>query len=109
MDGLGRRFHIIRNDWRFHLLLEPNGFASNRPVIFKDDLSEISFVLENRAPVPAKHHQTGIKLMGLPEGEYKILMDGQVIQTIVGGKTWQKIRLPIGGKKEISVSLKKVN
>ncbi|MCX7974279.1 MAG: DUF5695 domain-containing protein [Candidatus Aminicenantes bacterium] len=108
MDGLGRRFHLIRGNLRFHLLFDHNGFASNRPIIFDDDLSEISFVLENRAPVPAKHHQTEMKLLGLPDGKYQVLMAGQNIQTISGGKTWQKIRLPIGAKKEITVLIKKL-
>lgn len=107
LDGLGRRFHIIRNNLRFHLLLDHNGFASNRPIIFNDDLSEICFVLENRAPTPAKHHETEIKLKGLPEIKYKVLMDGQVIKIITGGESWQKIRLPIGAKKEIFLSVKK--
>ncbi|MGQ9470185.1 MAG: hypothetical protein ACUVR0_00635 [Candidatus Aminicenantales bacterium] len=85
-------------------MLDHNGFATFRPVSFNEKLTELD--LENRAPLPAKHHQTEMKIKGLPEGKYEVLLAGKIIGTISGGKMWEKVRLPIGPRKEISVLIK---
>ncbi len=39
-DGLQMRLQVIRKQQRFHLLLDNDGFAAERPITIIDDLSQ---------------------------------------------------------------------
>ena len=74
-DGVRRRFHILRQDQRVHLLLDRDHIAADVPVRFDDALSSLSFTLETADP---QSHATTLRLAGLPAGDYAIALDGQV-------------------------------
>ena len=40
-DGLRKRFHVILDGQRFHLQLDRDGFAENKPIVFARTLDEI--------------------------------------------------------------------
>jgi hypothetical protein len=92
-DGLRVRFHAVRGTERLHLELERDGFASERPVILRDDLARIEFTLENRT---GDRHDTRLTVSGLSAGRYDIAVDGRTVSTIQGGDTAQRVRLPMG-------------
>ena len=95
MDGVRRRFHWMRGASRFHLVLERDGFAAGRPLAIAENLSEVSFVLENRALDQAQPHETGMKIAGLPAGSYDIALDGRPFKRISGGPATQLLSLPV--------------
>ena len=95
LDGVRRRFHWVRESTRFHLLLDRDGFAAGQPVIAAENLSEISFSVENRSPNQAKQHTTEMRLSGLPSGSYEIALDGKSLRQISGGPAQQRIQLPV--------------
>ena len=64
LDGVRRRFHWMGASSRFHLWLDRDGFAAGRPVVAAENLSEISFSLENRSPNQAKPHTTEMRIVG---------------------------------------------
>ena len=96
LDGLRRRFHVIRDDARLHLTLDRDGFAAGEPIRFDEGLSEISFAIENRTPGATREHTAEMTLSGLPGRSYDILLDGTVLREIKGGSTPNKIPLPVG-------------
>ena len=97
MDGVRRRFHWVRGATRFHLTLERDGFAAGQPLAATETLSDISFVLENRAPNQTEPHATGMQVSGLPAGSYEIALDGKPFQRISGGPATQRFSLPMQG------------
>jgi hypothetical protein len=105
-DGINRRFHIITDRQRFHLLLERDGFAAGQPLRFDDDLREISFTLENRDSDPAREHRTALSASGLPAGAYAVEAGGRVIANLAGSGT---VELTVRGNEGIPVSLRRVN
>lgn len=82
-DGLRVRFHVIRGDQRFHMVLDHDGYAREQPIVVSDDLSRIQFTLENRTGGP---HQTGLSIEGLPAGEYEVAVDGKSAEIIKGAQ-----------------------
>jgi hypothetical protein len=94
MDGVRRRFHWVRGTTRFHLLLDRDGFASGQPVTATENLSEISFSVENRSPNQTPH-TTELMVSGLPAGSFEILLDGKTLQPIHGSPAQQRVLLPL--------------
>ena len=92
-DGLRVRLHVIRGEQRLHMTLDHDGFAADRPVVVADDLSRIEFALENRA---GGAHRTELTLAGLPEGDYRVTVDGAPVAAIAGGRPHRRIALPVG-------------
>jgi hypothetical protein len=72
-DGVNRLFHVIRGSQRFHMILDRDRYASDKPIILNDDLSRISFTLQN---VASSDHTTTLSLEGLPDGNYSLTVDG---------------------------------
>jgi hypothetical protein len=78
-DGIRRRFHFITDKQKFHLQLLSDGFVKDRPLIFNDSLSEISFEIENRSRVD---HTFCFCCSGLPAGTYAIAINGKKISML---------------------------
>jgi hypothetical protein len=106
LDGLRRRFHVIRGDNRLHLKFDRDGFVAGQPIRFDEALNEISFTLENRAPEPGGEHTAEMMLSGLPGQSYEISLDGTALREISGGSTPNKIPIPVG-KKETRIVIKR--
>jgi hypothetical protein len=73
-DGLRNNLHIIKENKRFSLLLERDGFAEDQSIAVKDSLEEIAFVLENRA---GSEHKTKLTVSGLPAGSFAVKINGR--------------------------------
>ena len=101
-DGLRCRFHCIRPDQRLHMILERDGYAAGKPIRIKDDLSQILFTLENRS---GHAHTAGLRLAGLPQGNYSVRAGGRTLTSIQGGPTEQTVLLPIGEVPTLGVSM----
>ena len=103
-DGLRCRFHVIRADQGLHMILERDGYAKERPIRVRNDLSQITFWLENRA----EHaHMSGLRLSGLPEGGYIVQAGDRTVTSIQGGPTEQTVLLPIIEDPVIRISITK--
>ncbi|MBN2182639.1 MAG: hypothetical protein JW715_12065 [Sedimentisphaerales bacterium] len=105
-DGLRTRFHVIRNEQRFHMILDRDGYSQAQPITVSDDLGRIDFTLENRS---GHAHNSGLKLAGLPEGDYRVLLDERTIASINGGATEQLIILPVGDDAASRISIMRTN
>ena len=58
-----------------------------------DDLSCICFALESRGAV---EHTTAVRVSGLPEGIYEVLLDGQCLATLATSPRGElEFRLPV--------------
>ncbi len=106
-DGLRQRFHVIRGDLRFHLLLERDGFSREKPIRFDDSLDEVSFTLENRA---GNDHTTSFSVSGLPTGRYELLCDGNSLAVFESSMPKREISLSLSftENKELEVLIKKI-
>jgi len=104
-DGLRQRFHIIRGGQRFHMLLERDGFAKDKPIVVDDGLNRIQFTIENRARRP---HTTTLDVSGLSAGTYEVkgVPSGGKI-TVTEGESAQ-CSLKVGDKREYHVTIKKI-
>jgi hypothetical protein len=91
-DGLRVRFHVIREDQRFHMTLDRDGYASEQPIVVSDDLSSIRFTLENRV---GRAHETNLALTGLPAEDYTVAVDGRAVGTVRGAAE-TRMSLPVG-------------
>jgi len=105
-DGVRQRLRLVRGKTRLRLRLDRDGFAKGRPIVVKDDLSEIAFTLENRG---TNEHTTRLTLRGLPKGAYAVLAAGKKLRTIEGDtKTGAILELPVpAGSKTVSVVIKR--
>ena len=72
-DGVRRRFHILKEKYRFHIEIRYDRFAENIPISISPNLDSICFDLENVDNLP---HEATLLLSGLPEAKYQILIDG---------------------------------
>jgi len=105
-DGLRERFHVIRGEQRFHLILDQDGFAKDKPIFVDNSLSEIRFTLENRG---GEQHVARLKVSGLPAGNYSVSEDGIPVSTLKVEKGQENaILLPIHEKGEAEVDLRKI-
>lgn len=93
-DGLRARFHIVSGKQRVHILLDRDGFAKDKPVLFDDSLSVIKFNLENRSTAS---HEVLIRVAGLPRGAYQVKAQGHSLQRLeVRSIDEQQLRIPVG-------------
>jgi len=92
-DSLRKRFYIIGENQRVHLLLNRDGFAKDQPITYNEDLSKIEFVLENRT---SDVHQTTLTIGGLPAGKYELVFEEKVIVTFTSqGKNTHELDIPV--------------
>lgn len=105
-DGLRSRFHVIRNDRRLHMILERDGYASEKPILVSDNLQSIVFTLENRS---GHAHETSLLLSGLPQGEYSVRIDNRPVATIRGGSNEQRVKLPVSDAAPVRVSIARLD
>jgi len=102
-DGLRIRFHVVRGDERLHMVLDHDGYAAERPVVVDDGLGRIQFTLENRA---GRAHETGLRIAGLPAGEYSVAVAGRKVATVQGGTLGEsRIALPVGAGPTTQVTI----
>jgi hypothetical protein len=101
-DGLRVRLHVVRDNQRLHMVLDRDGYAKERPIVIGDDLSRIQFVLENRT---GGAHQTGLRVAGLPAGDYAVAVDGRQVATVRGTPDETKIVLPVGATPTARVTI----
>jgi hypothetical protein len=92
-DGLRVRFHVVRDTQRLHLELDHDGFAREQPIVVSDDLSHITFTVENRS---GGFHTVGLSVEGLPVGQYDVSVDGRRVTRISGSKP-SLVALPLNG------------
>jgi len=102
-DGLRERFHVIRANQRFHMLLDRDGYAPNKPIVFTDTLTQIQFDLESRG---GRKHATRLRMSGLPGGIYQVALDGapQPQITVKAGEE-AVVELTVGEKSESRVAI----
>jgi hypothetical protein len=95
-DGLQRRFHMVTDSRRLHLLLKRDGFLAKPGIDVADDLSSISFQVENRWP---HYHETEIVIEGLPKGKYRVTVAGTGL-TMLDIKEGEKttVMIPVNGE-----------
>jgi hypothetical protein len=90
---VGRRFHFLDAHFRIHIELSRDGFATDKPIRFDDDLGQFTFVVENRDPQPAIPHTIQMTISGL-HAAYEVFADGKLVARLPaeGGS----VALPIG-------------
>jgi len=101
-DGLRMRLHVIRNQQRFHLLLDNDGFAAEQPITISDDLSHFAFRIENRAGRP---HATHIRISGIPSGNYTISVNGRGVATFSNSDREQLVQVPLPSGADAAVTI----
>jgi hypothetical protein len=101
-DGLRMRLHVIRDQQRFHLLLDNDGFAAEQPITISDNLSTVAFEVENRAHRP---HATHMRISGLPSGNYAISVNGQQAVTFSGSDKEQILQVPLPTGTDAAVTI----
>ncbi len=106
-DGLRVRFHVVRDQDRLHMELDHDGFAREQPITVDDGLGRIQFTLENRT---GRAHETGLRISGLPAGEYTIAVNGRAAATVRGGSSVETgVALPVSVAAEVPVSITRVS
>jgi hypothetical protein len=78
-DGLRRRFHALLKTGRLDLISEVERFAAARPIVLKEDLSQVSFSLETENPA---EHLARLRLSGLAAGEYELSAGSRRVTTV---------------------------
>ncbi len=78
-DGLRRRFHAMLGSRRLHLISDVDRFPAARPIVLKEDLSEVSFSLESDNP---SDHCAKVHIGGLVPGRYAIRSDKTLVTTV---------------------------
>ncbi len=101
-DGLRMRLHIIRNKQRAHLIFDNDGFAAGQPIAIADDLSTITFRVENRA---GRSHETHLRISGMPSGNYAISVNGSAAARFAGSDEEQIVRVPLPSGGDASVTI----
>ncbi len=81
--------------------LDHDGYAKEQPIIVDDGLGRIQFTLENRT---GRTHETGLRIAGLPAGDYTVAVGGRTITTARGGSAEEtRIGLPVGAGATVPV------
>lgn len=106
-DGLRQRFHVVRQNLRFHMFLERDGFCREKPIRLDDSLEEVSFILENRT---GDDHTTSLSLSGLPTGHYQLFCNKRPLSVFESSTPKREIFLSLsfGENKELEVLIKKI-
>jgi len=86
-DGVRRRFHAMLVSGRLHLESEADRFAADRPVLLRDDLSEVRFTLESENP---EEHTAVLRGRGLAPGPYRVEAAGAEVGSleVLEGQEW---------------------
>jgi hypothetical protein len=106
-DGLRVRFHVIRDQERLHMELDHDGYAKEQPIVIDDGLGRIQFTLENRT---GRAHETGLRIAGLPAGEYAVTVGGRSVAIVRGGSAQEtRIALPVSAIAAVSVSITRMS
>ena len=104
-DGIGRRFHFIGRKQRIHVTLESDGFSASIPITMKNDLSEITFPVEDRDP-KGQPHLTGLSVAGFGAGD--VLVSGTRIATLSQGNEVTTVPLAITGSQPVRVTIRRL-
>jgi hypothetical protein len=75
-DGLRDRFDVVRENARFQMQLDRDGFEKDKPIAFSESLNHFSFRIENRSH---DQHETMLTLKGLPPGSYRVSSSGKLL------------------------------
>ncbi|HEX7618389.1 MAG TPA: hypothetical protein VF480_06690, partial [Verrucomicrobiae bacterium] len=78
-DGLRRRFHAMLDDKKLHLVLDNDRFARGKPIVLKNDFSEIRFQIESGNPAV---HVAILHISGLTPGKYNLRDRKKLISTV---------------------------
>jgi len=78
-DGLRRRFHAMLDDEKLHLVLDNDRFARGKPIVLKNDFSEIRFQIESDNPAV---HAAKLHISGLTPGKYNLRDRKKLISTV---------------------------
>ena len=105
-DGVGRRLHIMDGRHRVHLILNRDGFAPSEPLRLDDDLREIAFTIEDRAPRSDHAHTVNLSISGLA-GTYEVIVGGKALASRIKGPENAEAILPIG-EKRVAVVLRRL-
>jgi len=105
-DGVGRRFHFIGRRQRIHLELERDGFAAGVPIAMKDDLSEITFRIENRDP-QQQPHSSRLLVWGLQGAQ--ILVNGKPAATLSAADAASTVSLAVSGSSPVQVTIRRIS
>jgi hypothetical protein len=109
-DGVRRRFHALLGDGennKLHLVLETDRFAASQPIVFKEDFSELRFVLESENPAA---HSAWLRLSGLTPGSYAVLEGGKTSGTVEiknGQESLVELHLAAGARSSSFVILRR--
>ncbi len=99
-DGVRRRFHAMLDGGRVHLESEADRFPADRPIVVREDLSEVRFELESDNPGA---HTAVLRVSGLPKGSYRV-RHGEVTLTAleITGDEEAVLEIPVaaGGHSE---------
>ena len=105
-DGIGRRFHFIGRKQRVHIELERDAFAAGAPIVVKNDLSEVTFQIENR-DLQQQTHTTELSVAGFSGGQ--VLMDGKLLATLSRGDGVAVVSLTIAGAGPAHVTIRRLH
>ena len=93
-------------NWRLpvtNLKLDHDGYAKEQPIVADDGLARIQFTLENRT---GGEHQSGLRIAGLPAGEYAITIGGRTVATMRGGAAQENnVALPVSAAATVQVTI----
>jgi hypothetical protein len=102
-DGIGRRFHFVGRKQRIHVELERDGFAAGVPIIMKDDLSELTFWIENRDP-QRQPHTNELSVSGFSVGQ--VLLNGKPAATLPAVSGAATVSLAVSGSSPVQVTIR---
>ena len=94
-DGVRRRFHAMLADGRLHVETRVDRFAAGRPIVVREDLSEIRFALESGNP---DDHLNTVLVAGLPAGRYHVRRGEETITAFdAADGAAARFELPVNG------------
>ena len=100
-DGIRQQFHVLSDVFRFHLRLSCDGFTKDSPIIYKKDLSELAFSIENRG---GGSHSLQLSLSGLPAGTFQVTLDDTPF-TIFKSNEAQDTVILLGMSKDLNLQI----
>jgi hypothetical protein len=84
-DGVRRRFHVLLSGCHLHIEIDTGHISASSPIVLKEDLSELHFVLEGCI---AAEHTVVLSLSGLPAAAvYGIYADNERVALFDNGET----------------------
>jgi len=87
--------------------LDHDGYAKEQPIVVDDGLGRIQFTLENRT---GHAHETGLRIAGLPAGEYAVTVGGRSVATVRGGSAQEtRLALPVGEVASVPISIRRTS